>query len=75
MTAIAAPDYDFLVTLLRDRSAIVLEPGKEYLASLRHRIHPYQGRCNYSKMNNDAAQLAKDEEATAAVLTDIGLVK
>ena len=32
---ITAPDFDFLSDLLRDRSAIVLEPGKEYLATSR----------------------------------------
>ncbi|MBI5364085.1 MAG: protein-glutamate O-methyltransferase CheR [Planctomycetes bacterium] len=32
---ISSPDFSFIQTLVRERSAIVLEPGKEYLAESR----------------------------------------
>jgi chemotaxis protein methyltransferase CheR len=34
-TAITTSDFDYIRTLVRDRSAIVLEPGKEYLVQAR----------------------------------------
>ncbi|MPY95594.1 MAG: protein-glutamate O-methyltransferase CheR [Acidimicrobiia bacterium] len=35
MTSLAAPDFAYICRLVRERSAIVLEPGKEYLALSR----------------------------------------
>jgi chemotaxis protein methyltransferase CheR len=35
MTTLAAPDFDYIAQLVHQRSAIVLEPGKEYLAESR----------------------------------------
>ncbi len=35
MNTLAAPDFDFIAQLVHRRSAIVLEPGKEYLAESR----------------------------------------
>jgi chemotaxis protein methyltransferase CheR len=35
MTTLAAPDFDYIAQLVHRRSAIVLEPGKEYLAESR----------------------------------------
>jgi chemotaxis protein methyltransferase CheR len=38
MSAITASDFDFICDLVRRNAAIVLEPGKEYLAE--NRLHP-----------------------------------
>ena len=38
MSSLAAPDFDYVAKLVYSRSAIVLEPGKEYLAE--NRLHP-----------------------------------
>ncbi|MCU1373957.1 MAG: protein-glutamate O-methyltransferase CheR [Actinomycetia bacterium] len=35
MTTLAAPDFEYIAQLVHRRSAIVLEPGKEYLAESR----------------------------------------
>jgi chemotaxis protein methyltransferase CheR len=35
MSTLAAPDFDYIAQLVHRRSAIVLEPGKEYLAESR----------------------------------------
>lgn len=37
-SALATSDFEFICALVRERSAIVLEPGKEYLVSAR--LHP-----------------------------------
>ncbi len=45
MTTLRAPDFDFICEVVRREAAIVLEPGKEYLAE--NRLHPVARRLGY----------------------------
>ncbi len=46
MTTLRAPDFDFICEVVRREAAIVLEPGKEYLAE--NRLHPVARRLGFA---------------------------
>src|SRR5215472_3174106 len=52
---IAEQDFEYIRRLLLERSAIVLEPGKEYLVDCR--LTPIARRCNFGSVGDLVAQL------------------
>ena len=48
-------DFDFIRTLLKERSAVALEPGKEYL--VESRLAPFVRELNLASISDLVAQL------------------
>lgn len=53
--ALTPPDFDYLCKMIRERSAIVLEPGKEYL--VESRLQPLAMRNGYNSLGALVATL------------------
>lgn len=53
--ALTPPDFDYLCKMIRERSAIVLEPGKEYL--VESRLQPLATRNGFSSLTSFVANL------------------
>ncbi len=56
--AISAPDFDFIRKLIHERSAIVIEPGKEYLVEAR--LQPLAQREGFPSIQELVAKLRSD---------------
>jgi chemotaxis protein methyltransferase CheR len=57
---LAEPDFDYIRDLVRDRAAIVLEPGKEYLAVTR--LDPVVRRAGLGSLSELVATLRQDDD-------------
>ena len=57
---LAEQDFDYIRDLVRDRAAIVLEPGKEYLAVTR--LDPVVRRAGLGSLSELVATLRQDED-------------
>jgi chemotaxis protein methyltransferase CheR len=57
---LAEQDFDYIRDLVRDRAAIVLEPGKEYLAVTR--LDPVVRRAGLGSLSELVATLREDED-------------
>ncbi len=57
---LAEPDFDYIRDLVRDRAAIVLEPGKEYLAVTR--LDPVVRRAGLGSLSELVATLRADDD-------------
>jgi chemotaxis protein methyltransferase CheR len=57
---LAEQDFDYIRDLVRDRAAIVLEPGKEYLAVTR--LDPVVRRAGLGSLSELVATLRQDDE-------------
>jgi chemotaxis protein methyltransferase CheR len=57
---LAERDFDYIRDLVRDRAAIVLEPGKEYLAVTR--LDPVMRRAGLGSLSELVATLRQDED-------------
>ena len=57
--SLAAPDFAYIRTLVRDRSAIVLDDGKEYLASSR--LEPVVRQVGLGSVGELVAQLRRSQ--------------
>jgi chemotaxis protein methyltransferase CheR len=57
---LAEQDFDYIRDLVRDRAAIVLEPGKEYLAVTR--LDPVMRRAGLGSLSELVATLRQDDD-------------
>ena len=67
-TTLAPPDFDFVCQLVRRRSAIVLEPGKEYLVEAR--LSPLAKELGFGDPTELVAQLRRDTGPLADRVTE-----
>lgn len=68
MTRLQAPDFDFICDVVRRESAIVLEPGKEYLAE--NRLHPVARRLGFDGIGALVAELRLGDRLLTAEVVD-----
>lgn len=68
MSAITASDFDYICDLVRRQAAIVLEPGKEYLAE--NRLHPVARKEGLESVGALVAKLRAGEPQLQAKVID-----
>lgn len=65
---LCAPDFEFICRVVRDEAAIVLEPGKEYLAE--NRLQPVARRLGYDDLGALVAVLRRGDRALTGEVVD-----
>jgi chemotaxis protein methyltransferase CheR len=68
MSAISAPDFQYVAGLVRQRSAIDLQPGKEYL--VESRLSPVAREIGERDVTSLVARLRRGDEQLAAAVID-----
>jgi chemotaxis protein methyltransferase CheR len=68
MTGITAPDFQYVATLVRQRSAIDLQPGKEYL--VESRLAPLAREAGERDVASLVARLRRGDDSLAASVID-----
>ena len=68
MTTLRAPDFDYICDLVRKEAAIVLEPGKEYLAE--NRLHPVARRLGFEDIAGLVGQLRLGDRKLTTEVVD-----
>ncbi len=68
MTTLRAPDFDFICEVVRREAAIVLEPGKEYLAE--NRLHPVARRLGFDDIAALVGRLRLGDRSITSEVVD-----
>jgi chemotaxis protein methyltransferase CheR len=68
MSAISAPDFQYVAGLVRQRSAIDLQPGKEYL--VESRLSPVAREIGERDVTSLVARLRRGDEQLASAVLD-----
>lgn len=68
MTTLRAPDFDLICEVVRREAAIVLEPGKEYLAE--NRLHPVARRLGFDDIAGLVSRLRLGDRSLTAEVVD-----
>lgn len=68
MTAITATDFDYIRALVREEAAIVLEPGKEYLAE--NRLQPVARAAGLATLEDLVSELRTGPDELRAQVVD-----
>ena len=68
MTTLRAPDFDFICEVVRREAAIVLEPGKEYLAE--NRLHPVARRLGFGDIGELVDKLRLGDRSLTSEVVD-----